>query len=79
MLKEKTSCTVVSFANTTSALAMEAACKENGIPGSIIPVPNEITAACGFAWRAPEEARERIERFLSEKALAYDGIYTLML
>ena len=49
MLKEKGLYTVVTFPNTTAALAMEAACKAQAIPGSIIPVPNQITAGCGFA------------------------------
>jgi len=79
MLKHKEEQTVVAFPNTTSALAMEAACIEADIPGSIIPVPNQITAACGFAWRAPAKERERIERFLAENGLTFDRVYTLEL
>ena len=77
MLKNKVEQTIVAFPNTTSALAMEAACRECGIPGSIIPVPNQITAACGFAWRAAAEESVRIERFLAEKGLTFDRVYTL--
>ena len=69
MLKTKVSCTVVSFSNMTSALAMEEACRKYDMPGSIIPVPNQITASCGFAWRASAEDREKIEDFLKEKGL----------
>ena len=64
MLKTKVSCTVVSFSNMTSALAM---------------VPNQITASCGFAWRASAEDREKIEDFLKEKGLTFDQVYTLEL
>ncbi|MBQ7800889.1 MAG: DUF3343 domain-containing protein [Oscillospiraceae bacterium] len=69
--------TVVSFQNTTQALAMEAACKAHGIPGRIIPVPNQITAGCGFSWCAPKEDRERIEHFITEQQLTYSQIYTI--
>ena len=79
MLKTKVSCTVVSFPNMTSALAMEVACRKYGIPGSIIPVPNQITASCGFAWRASAQERERIEDFLKEKGLSFGQVYTLEL
>lgn len=76
-MKNKEKQTVVAFPNTTSALAMEAACREYNIPGNIIPVPNQITSACGFAWRAPAKERERIQRFLAEKGLTFDRVYTL--
>lgn len=79
MLKTKVSCTVVSFPNMTSALAMEVACRKYGIPGSIIPMPNQITASCGFAWRASAQERERIEDFLKEKGLSFGQVYTLEL
>ena len=74
MLKTKVSCTVVSFSNMTSALAMEEACRKYDMP-----VPNQITASCGFAWRASAEDREKIEDFLKEKGLTFDQVYTLEL
>lgn len=79
MLKDKENCTVVSFPNMTAALAMEEACRKHDIPGSIIPVPNQITASCGFAWRAPARDRERIEGFLRENGLSFGQVYTLEL
>ncbi len=79
MLKTKASCVVVSFPNMTAALAMEEACREYDIPGSIIPVPNQITASCGFAWRASAQDRREIEDFLREKGLSFGQVYTLEL
>lgn len=79
MLKEKGLYTVVTFPNTTSALAMEDACKAAGVPGCIIPVPNQITAGCGFAWRADAGERARIEGFLAEKGLTFSQVYTIAL
>lgn len=77
MRKVKIVRTVVSFQNTTAALAMEAACKQYNIPGRIIPVPNQITAGCGFSWCAPKENREQIEQFVAEHQLSYSQIYTI--
>lgn len=77
MLREKVTRTIVSFPNTTTALAMEVACKAAQFPGRIIPVPNQITAGCGFAWCAPAEEREKVERFLAEQGLIHSAVYTI--
>lgn len=77
MLKDKALCVVIAFPNTTSALAMEAACKRHNIPGRIIPVPNQITKACGFAWCAVAEEKETIEKFLLEEKINYKEIRIL--
>lgn len=39
------------FKSTTDAMAMEAFSRENSLPGRLIPVPQEISASCGLAWR----------------------------
>ena len=43
---------VVTFHTTADAMAMEKACKEQNVPGRIIPVPRTISAGCGLAWCA---------------------------
>lgn len=59
MIRQKKPYMVLTFSTTTSAMAMEKKCKEKQIPGRLIPVPREITAGCGLAWRmAIEEYRE---------------------
>ena len=50
-MREKKQYLVFAFASTTDAMAMEKRCGEEGIPGRLIPVPREITAGCGLAWR----------------------------
>ena len=42
---------VLTFRTTAEAMAMEQKCGEQHIPGRLIPVPREITAGCGLAWR----------------------------
>lgn len=55
MMRQKRPCVVLTFATTTAAMAMEKQCMEEGIPGRLIPVPREITAGCGLAWRMTKE------------------------
>jgi hypothetical protein len=79
MLREKKTYTVVTFPNTTAALAMEAACKENGMPGRIIPMPSVLSAGCGLSWRAAEEEHDLICAFLEEKGLIYQTVHVVEL
>ena len=51
-MREKELRVVITFKNTTSAMAMEKVCKEKGISGRLIPVPRSITAGCGLSWSA---------------------------
>lgn len=55
MIGRRKPCVVLTFSTTTQAMAMEKRCGENKIPGRLIPVPREITAGCGLAWKMAEE------------------------
>ena len=47
---------VLSFGSTVAAMAWEKRCAEKTIPGRLIPLPRELSAGCGLAWRMlPEE------------------------
>ena len=50
---------LLTFHTTTAAMAMEDYCHEHGIPGRMIPLPQEISAGCGLAEYAQE--KDRIE------------------
>jgi hypothetical protein len=55
-MRNKREYVILTFRTTTDAMAMEAQCAEQSIPGRLIPIPREITAGCGLAWRiAPEQ------------------------
>ena len=66
---------VISFANVTDALAAERYCQQAGLPGRIIPVPREITAGCGLAWKAPPGERERLVSAFDTQGLKYEGTH----
>ena len=58
IMKEKVLTTVVTFETTTQAIAMERECKKNKFTGRLIPVPREISASCGLAWKCGEQNEE---------------------
>ncbi len=74
-MREKKPVLVIAFENVTDALAVEKHCQTNGLPGRIIPIPREITAGCGLAWKAEPEEREQLIPALDEAGLRYSGVH----
>ena len=64
-MRTKQNYQILTFHTTPAAMAMEDYCHEQKIPGRLIPLPQEISAGCGLAWRmSPEEygqEKDRIE------------------
>lgn len=47
---------VLSFQSTLRAMEWEKQCLAAQVPGRLIPLPREISAGCGLAWRMlPED------------------------
>ena len=46
---------VITFLSTHDALAAEECCRQSGVPGRLIPLPPDINADCGLAWRMPPD------------------------
>ena len=44
---------VVTFGTTTAAFAMQEAGRASGLQGRLAPVPRQLSAGCGLAWREP--------------------------
>ena len=78
-MRQRRETCVVTFRTTSAAMAMEAACRESGLPGRLIPVPRSVTAGCGLCWAAPPPGREALEELVMKKHLDVDGIYAIML
>ena len=69
MLRKKKPAFIIAFDATTQAMATDKLCAKNGLPGRLIPVPREITAGCGFAWKAaPEDETILIEALIKESS-----------
>ena len=66
---------VITFHTTADAMALEKYCRDNGLPGRLIPVPRTISAGCGMAWCTDEEMEDVFSRLLNEHTISSDGIY----
>lgn len=78
-MREKKPHIVLSFNTTTQAMAAEKYLKENDLPGRLIPVPREITAGCGLAWKAPLEDKDLVLNAMTEAGLVWEAATELML
>ena len=67
MMRAKRSYIVLSFRTTVEAMAWEKHCEAEHIPGRLIPLPRELSAGCGLAWRMEpaeyEQKKEQIHTF----------------
>ena len=68
-MRERIFWLVVTFHTTAAAMAMEALCKEQSLPGRLIPTPRELTADCGMAWRAPPETEKSLRALAAARQL----------
>ena len=76
MLKKKPAL-IITFATTTQAMAMEKFCIQQNLPGRLIPVPREITAGCGLAWKALPEEKDRLMTALTAAGLQWAECHIL--
>lgn len=78
-MRPKTMQCIMTFHSTTEAMQFEQAAKEAGFGGRLIPVPRELTAGCGLAWRDETIVRDALEQLILEQQLGYDRIVELMI
>lgn len=69
---------VVTFHTTSDAMAMEKACKENNVPGRLIPVPRAISAGCGLSWCSGLQDRDTVVNMMKEARIEQEEIYECM-
>ena len=78
-MREKQLYLIITFHTTSAAMAMEALCAEKGLPGRLIPVPREITAGCGMAFRAEVEQEQSLLDAAKDAGIQVDGVYKLVI
>lgn len=75
-MRAKKTYVVLSFRTTLEAMEWEKQCTEEQIPGRLIPLPRELSAGCGLAWRMlPEEFelwQHRLDPACYDKAAAVE-------
>lgn len=78
-MREKKLRLIITFHTTAAAIAMEKLCNEQGLPGRLIPVPRELTADCGMAWRAEPADRSILAALTERQALEVEGFHELLI
>lgn len=77
MKREKRPALVVTFDTTSQALAAEKVFTERELPGRMIPVPSQIAAGCGLAWKAETAQRDALCGTLTETGIGYSACHVL--
>lgn len=70
---------VITFESTEAELACEDYCTSHGLPGRTIPVPGQISAGCGTAWKADLADAELLSEALSHSDLGGFELHTIEL
>lgn len=60
---------LVTFGNVTDAMAMEAASDAAGLDGKLIPLPDALSAGCGYAWKHNKDQEAALRDLINEKSL----------
>lgn len=68
---------VVTFHTTTAALAMQAAAKRCGLHGRLAPIPRQLSAGCGFAWREPASSEDALRRVIAQEDIEVEALVML--
>ena len=69
---------VITFHTTADAMSFEKHCRDQRLPGRLIPVPRAISAGCGMAWCVSTGDREQITDFIQKEDPAYQAMQECM-
>ena len=76
-MREKKPALIIAFASTADAMAAEQCCRDHDLPGRLIPLPREIHAGCGLAWKAPFGQEARFTAAFQEAGLRWETMGTV--
>ena len=78
-MRQKKKALVVTFSATSDAMAMERYCLAHELPGRLIPIPREIHAGCGLAWKTLPEEKEHFMSALEDAGIRWEAMEVLEL
>ena len=76
---EKKLCLVISFKKTIDAMAFEEHCLKNSINGRLIPLPKEISAGCGLAWKCEVEQGGEMKKVMGDLKIDCDKMSEIVI
>lgn len=75
----KTQALIITFETTTQAMRMEKYCMAHQVSGRLIPLPTQISAGCGLAWKTKPEALEDIMQQMKRAGLSWQEMAVIEL
>lgn len=69
---------VITFPTTTAAIAAEKICKELQLPERLIPIPQEVSAGCGLAWKGRLADREQLLDAFRLQQIKIEGVHEML-
>ena len=78
MLEKKLSL-VISFKKTIDAMTLEEYAIKNSIEGRLIPLPKEISAGCGLAWKCSPSSKDDMIQILSKLGIDCDKMNEILI
>mgnify|MGYP004446939593 CR=1 FL=1 len=73
----KRTCAVVSFHTTNDAMAIADAAKHVNLEGRLAPIPRQISAGCGLAWKAQPSEKELVCEAFTAGGIHWKEAYVL--
>ena len=70
---------VISFNKTVDAMSVEEYCIKNIVNGRLIPLPKEISAGCGLAWKCDISMKEEMIKIFDILNIKYDKMVELLI
>ncbi len=70
---------IIIFSSTTAALQMEKEANAHKLPGKLIPIPRQLSATCGLAFRSDPDQREALAALAEKHAIETEGFHVLAL
>ena len=70
---------VVSFNKTIDAMNFEEYCLKHKVSGRLIPLPKEISAGCGLAWKCELNQKSEIKNALNILKIEYEKIVEIVI
>lgn len=74
MIRQKRRQLLVTFPSTTEAMKMEREAGLNNISGRIIPLPTQVSAGCGLAWKTELSYKEDIIEFARKVNIKWENM-----
>lgn len=71
-MRQKKEQLIITFSTTSEAMRMEKYCVDHEIEGRLIPLPAEISAGCGLAWKTEPEAQQVLKQELLQAGIGWE-------